>query len=202
MKFDKEIGPGRKQYFFSEKDDFPLYRKHVFKLANEICSEIKENRHKKVLEIGPSHSLYTESFSDFDTGIIRKTCHENYIHYKTLDIDPDAKCDYTCSIEDLSSITEKFDIIILLGIIEHVRQVWKVPEQLASICTSKAKVYLNTPFMMKVHGPIPDCWRISEYGYEALFGDLFNISKIDTFPENELGKNSIPLSLNVVLELK
>jgi hypothetical protein len=200
LKFDAINGPGRKQSFFSQDDDYYCYREHMFEFAKQICEYLKANKTLKVLEVGPSSKLYTEKvFPQFDTSIIESTCTQHGIYYKTLDINKSANTDYIGSIEDLSFITEKFDVVILIGIIEHVPGVFGVPKQLYKVTNESSTLFVNTPFMFKIHGPIPDCWRFSEYGYKALFGDLFSIQTIDTFPPNELGKNSIPLSLNVVL---
>ena len=201
FKFDPVNEPARKQRFFSQDDDYYCYREHMFEFAKYICAYLKENPSLRVLEIGPSSKLYTETvFPQFNTSIIEKTCVENNIYYKTLDIDKSANTDYVGSVEDLSFVAEKFDVVVLIGIIEHVPNVFVVPEQLYKVTNEGSTLFINTPYMFKVHGPFPDCWRFSEYGYKALFRNLFTIQKIDTFPPNELGNNSIPLSLNVTLK--
>src|SRR5690606_15689222 len=98
-----------------------------------------------------SSLLYKENIDKYSTSVIQEKCREFSIDYKTLDIAPEANCDFTASIEDLSNITSKFDVIILLGIIEHVEKIWKVPQQIYNILNDKGKVFINTPFMMKVH---------------------------------------------------
>ena len=187
----------RKQTFFSD-DDYLLLRKHIFEIAKNICSYLRSDM--KVLEIGPSHTLHVEKSSDLDTCIIRDYCKTNGISYKTLDIDTQAKVDYIGSVEDLSFLQEKFDVIIMLSVLEHVQNIFVVPEQLHNIMNKGGMLFINTPFLFKVHGPVPDCWRITEYGYKALFEKLFSIKSITTSPPNELGKNSMPLSFNVTME--
>lgn len=88
----------------------------------------------------------------------------------------------------------------MLSVLEHVENIFAVPQELYNITKPGSLVFINTPFLFKVHGPIPDCWRISEFGYNALFRKHFIIKSIDTYPPDELGKNSMPLSLNVILE--
>lgn len=193
--------PGRKQTFFSE-DDYLLFRQHIFDFANQICVHIENNPQIKVLEIGPSSKLHNENaFPQLDTRIIADLCNQKQIYYRTLDIDPLAQTDYIGSIEDLSFLKEeKFDVIIMLSVLEHVENIFAVPQELYNITAPNALIFVNTPFLFKVHGPIPDCWRLSEYGYRALFKKYFSIKSIDTCPPDELGKNSIPMSLNVILE--
>lgn len=187
--FEQEIKPGRKQFIFDQEDDFQLLRWHISNFYVEIMDFLKNNTSLKVLEIGPE-----------DDSLIKTFCHDNSIFYKSLDIIP-GRADYTASVEDLSTINEKFDVIILLSVLEHVRKLHKVPDSLFNALNDKGKVFINTPFMFKIHGPTPDCWRISSYGYESLFEDNFSIH-IDHYPCNEVGKNSIPLSLNVTLSKK
>lgn len=203
FKFDPAPVPGRarRQWFFSQDDDYQVYREHMFSFANHICDFLKGNTSLKVLEVGPSSGLYKEEvFPHLDTSIIGKTCSQLGIYYKTLDVDPSSSADYICSVEDMSCVSETFDVVILIGIIEHVPKVFDVPAQLYKVTNNDSILFVNTPYMFKAHGPIPDCWRFSEYGYRALFGNLFSIQNIDTFPPNELGKNSFPLSFNVTLK--
>lgn len=201
FKFSPGPSPARRQWFFSQDDDYYVYREHMFSFANHICDFLKNNTSLKVLEVGPSSGLYKEeTFPHLDTSIIEKTCSQLGIYYKTLDIDPSSDANYIASVEDMSSVVEKFDVVILIGIIEHVPKVFDVPSQLYKVTNDDSILFINTPYMFKTHGPIPDCWRFSEYGYRALFRDLFTIQNIDAYPPNELGKNSLPLSLNVTLK--
>ena len=192
---------GRKQTFFSDDDFYPL-RQHIFQFSKEICNYIDNNQQAKILEVGASSKLYSETvFSELDTRIISDFCTEKKVDYQTLDINPDAQATYTGSVEDLSFLHDKsFDVIIMLSVLEHVENIFAVPQELYKITKPGSLVFINTPFLFKVHGPIPDCWRISEFGYNALFRKHFIIKSIDTYPPDELGKNSMPLSLNVILE--
>ena len=201
-KFENEIGkPGRRHWFFSDDDDYKLARMHMRKFSEEIVSYFKLNNNLNILEVGPSENLYKECCNEFSTAIIGEEAKKIGHGYKTLDIMGTA--DYICPVEEVSRhiTNEKFDVLILLGIIEHVGDIHLLSEEFCKITNKGAKVFINTPYMVKVHGPIPDYWRISEYGYRHLFGKQFNL-EFDVFPENELGKNSIPLSFNVTLTKK
>lgn len=201
FKFDNKDIPLRKQFFFSEQDDYYHLRKHMRQFAEQIINFAKNSTTKlNVLEVGPSSNLYLESESTLTTSIIGPSIKKLGHSYKTLDIEGSA--DYICSIEDVSKhVSEKFDIIILLGIIEHVANIHVLSNEFYNITNDNATIFINTPYMFKVHGPIPDYWRISQYGYEHLFGKQFNLN-FDTFPPEELGKNSFPLSFNVILTKK
>ncbi len=200
-KFDDKTNLFRRQFFFSESDDYYVIRKHMRDFAESIIEHAKNSKTKlNVLEVGPSSNLYLESEASLTTAIIGPEIKKLGHSYKTLDIEGNA--DYICSIEEVSKhVTEKFDIIILLGIIEHVGNIHLLSNEFYNITNKEATIFINTPYMFKIHGPIPDYWRISQYGYEHLFGKQFDLS-FDTFPPGELGKNSFPLSFNVTLTKK
>jgi len=197
-KFSKRNGTPRKQFFFSLEDDYFFYRKHTFFFAKECIKKIQHL--SNVLEIGPENDQ--SEYQQFNTSIISKFCADNNISYKSLDQDETAKCNYTCSVEDLSLIKEKFDVVIMLEVLEHVQRLFEVPKQLCSIMNKGSLLCIHTPYLFKVHGPIPDCWRFSEYGYRALFDSLFEIERLYTYPDNELGKNSFPLCIGAIMRKK
>jgi cyclopropane fatty-acyl-phospholipid synthase-like methyltransferase len=182
----------RVQKFFSN-DDYYLLRQHMYKHAKNVISNLKQT--SAVLEIGPSSSVYNEKIEEYNTSIISKFCKDNSIQYETLDIAGNAN--YIGSIENMEFINKKFDIIIALGVLEHVANIFSVPSQIYNHLNDFGKFFVNVPFLFKVHGPIPDYWRISEFGFKYLFSDKFNL-EFDSCPENEFGKNSFPLSLNII----
>lgn len=195
------------QKFFSN-DDYAWLRWHMRKLVEHILldldHQVKKSDSKQIslLEIGPSSGLLAEeAFPQYTTTVIADKCREFKLDYRTLDIDSESKTDYHGSVEDLEYVLKgkRFDNIVMLGVIEHVKQIWKLPTHLFRSLNPGGRIYISTPFMFKVHGPVPDYWRISEYGFRALFEEYFEIEYLDTWPENELGKNSSPLSINVIL---
>lgn len=202
-KFESEIGKvGRRSWFFSEDDDYKLARLHMRKFADSIVQHLAAQKDTlNILEVGPSENIYKECCNELSTAIIGQEARRLGHNYKTLDIVGNA--DYICSVEEVSRHIKdiKFDVLILLGIIEHVGNIHLLSDEFCKITNDKAKVFVNTPYMFKVHGPIPDYWRISEYGYQHLFGKQFDL-EFDVFPPDERGKNSMPLSFNVVLTKK
>ena len=131
-KFEKEPNkPGRRSWFYSEDDDYALLRRHMYDFsANKICEYIKRNPNSKVLEIGPASAVYPDySYGeDCSSSIIQRVCKDIGVIYKTMDISRESDCDYICSIEDVYSVSEKFDVIIMLGVIEHVPKIHLISE--------------------------------------------------------------------------
>lgn len=196
-KFDVQGIPSRKQWFFTEGDDYLLARAHMRNQAEKICEELEaSNRVLRILEIGPSTAIYHESEKAFTTAIIGERLKKAGHTYRTMDLDGNA--DFIGNIEQLRDALGDgvyFDVIIMLGVIEHVRKPWLVSEQLHQSLRPDGVVYFNTPFLFKVHGPSPDCWRISPEGFKSLFEDLF-VVETSVFPEGEDGKNTFPLMVD------
>lgn len=184
------------QKIFSN-DDLFLLRRHIFNFVNLKLNIVNGD----ILEVGPIGALDSNApFQEFNyTKLIKEYSIKNNFNYKTLDILDG--CDYKLDILDLNKLNNKFDTILLMSVIEHIPEFWKLPEVLFNSLNDNGKVLINSPFMFKVHGPLPDCWRISTYGYEALFSKLFNID-FDVYPNDQVGKNSIPLSICAVLTKK
>lgn len=192
---------GNIQKFYSDDDFFHL-RKHMSELVEhnvEYYLSQNDSKNLRILEVGPSGAYDNNTpYPEFDTSSKIKYLCNQYDHtYCSLDLDPNSGCDFSCDVAFLSSLNQKFDAIILISVLEHVPLLHKVPEELHKSLNENGIVFINTPFMFKVHGPIPDCWRISRYGYEALFSKYFDLS-FSSWPVDQLGKNAFPLSINVI----
>lgn len=65
--------------------------------------------------------------------------------------------------------------IIALNVLEHIPNLWDIPQAFYNVLKSNGKVFALTPFYLRFHGPRPDCWRITDDGYHALFDSLFDV---------------------------
>ena len=95
--------------------------------------------------------------------------------YVTLDIEPSVQPDKLGDFADADKYFEPESIgtVILLNSLEHMPRIWKVPSILNRLLKSGGRAFLLTPWNLRFHGPRPDCWRISDDGYHALFDELF-----------------------------
>ena len=58
-------------------------------------------------------------------------------------------------------------------------------------------LYLSLPFQFRIHGPIPDCYRISEYGLKHLLQKYkYEIIEMNALIDNE--RPAFPISYTVV----
>jgi len=178
-----------KQFFFSEDDDFLILRRESFNFVKKFMKKCKSGT--KLLEIGPSTN--EDSYPEYDvSSYVSNYCKNNNIIYKTCNIV--GECDYQCDVTFLSNfVNEKFDYILANSVLEHVVNFWNVPVEFFKVLKDNGKVLVITPFLFKIHGPDPDCFRISPIGYKYLFNPYFKELNIETYPENQIGKNSFPL---------
>jgi hypothetical protein len=149
---------------------------------------------KRVLEIGPATHPQGHAPEYFVN--IKEKLLEQGNEYTSLDIVPNSGADIICDVVNLLNHVDKwsFDVIIGLEVLEHVRQLWKVPGVFFDVLDHKGKFYTSSPFYFVHHDPKPDYWRVSEDGYRALFGDLFKLD-VEKFIIEDNGNR--PLNIRV-----
>lgn len=94
-----------------------------------------------------------------------------FANYKTLDHVGEA--DYMADISAAKGVTDNFwdiaDTILLLNVLEHVPFVWRVPLSLWLMLRPNGRVMVLTPWRLRLHGPAPDCWRLTDEALRTLF---------------------------------
>lgn len=180
----------RTNYLLDKKDDYNLYilrletKKFIENLAkrNDILSPI--------LEIGP-HNKNSNVFKKMpETFVLAEAefAKNGYNEFLTMDIDESTDCDVVGDITNLDPIEfpdNSVGTIICNSVFEHVPNVWEIPKQLHRVLKQDGKAFCLSPWALRLHGPRPDCWRISDDGFDALFGDLFDL-KIEKIGEDPL----------------
>lgn len=109
---------------------------------------------------------------------------------ETLDIDPNANATYTADLcKDNSDVidSERFDIVVCTEVIEHTLNPFNVVKELHRVLKVGGKALISVPFNFRIHGPLPDCWRISEHGLKALFNkdSGFRITLLDALETDD-----------------
>jgi hypothetical protein len=124
------------------------------------------------------------------------------LKYLSLDIDPMASPDICCDLMSAKDHIEANSIgsIILMSCLEHMPRVFEAPKLLHHILKPGGFIFALTPWNLRFHGPRPDCWRISDDGYQALFGEHFNIVKIEKIACP--GRLLSPVGLKAILQKK
>ena len=127
-----------------------------------------------VLEIGPMDPNSSIFKKLPDTFVDAKKLFESAgKHYETLDIYEAKHITTVGTLLDAHKIFEQgtFSTILAISALEHIPELWKVPPALKYLLAPGGKSVLMTPWNLRYHGPRPDCWRISDDGYEALFSE-------------------------------
>lgn len=90
----------------------------------------------------------------------------------TLDINPKSEATYIADICNNNSEiipTDYFDIVICTEVLEHTLNPFSAVDELFRVLKPGGSCYVTTPFDLRIHGPLPDCWRFTEHGLRELF---------------------------------
>lgn len=93
---------------------------------------------------------------------------------ETLDINPAAGCTYTGDIckENSQIPSGRFDYVVCTEVLEHTRRPFDAAKELYRLLRPGGLLFVSTPFNFRIHGPLPDCWRFTEYGLRELLSDF------------------------------
>jgi hypothetical protein len=170
----------------------------------KICTF--ENIDGPVLEVGPMtkagknspiYGLLPDTYYDS-----RNELTSRGLEYISVDIDSKASPDICCDFLSLGKRVPEGSIgtIILLSVIEHIPKLFEVPNVINYLLKSKGRAYILTPWNLRFHGPRPDCWRISDDGYIALFSEHFNILNLNKIEAP--GRPLSPVGISICIEKK
>jgi SAM-dependent methyltransferase len=153
-----------------------------------IKKSLKDHTNKLILEIGPVNKPNEEMSK------------ENIV--ETLDI---CGADYVTYIADITKPNDipknRFDLIFCLDVLEHTYEPWEGLHQISKLLKSGGLLYLSLPFQFRIHGPIPDCYRISEYGLKYLLQKYnFEIVQMNALIDNE--RPAFPIHYTAVCRKK
>jgi SAM-dependent methyltransferase len=117
---------------------------------------------------------------------------------ETLDICHRENVTYVADITKPNDVpNERFDIIYCLDVLEHTYEPWEGLQQMYKYLKPEGILYLSLPFQFRIHGPIPDCYRISEYGLKYLIQKYkYEIIEMNALIDNE--RPAFPISYTVV----
>ena len=166
-----------------DNDTFLLTREHLNSFINRVA-KICSGENGRLLEIGPQdRSEVKKAFSTYNV--------------ETLDIvsdfNPDIVGDITKYNEHIKDST--YDIITCLEILEHTVNPFSAIEELRRICKHEGYILFSAPLNWRIHGPIPDCWRFTEFGWKVLLKD-FDIIEIDKLETPD--RNLFPIKYNIL----
>ncbi len=115
----------------------------------------------------------------------------------TLDITdatgPDIVADITMTNPGISD--GRFDAVLCTEVLEHVVDPFAAVREIRRITRPGGVIFFTTPLNARIHGPVPDCWRFTEFGLRVLLRD-FDIVAFDKL--NTPDRNLFPLHYSVI----
>lgn len=110
----------------------------------------------------------------------------------SFDIVPDSQADY---IGDITTHNTEipdsfFDGVICMEVLEHTVDPFAAISEISRIMKPGGYLFVTSPLNARIHGPIPDCWRFTEFGLKLLLRD-FQMIQFEKF--NTPDRNLFPL---------
>ena len=115
----------------------------------------------RVLEVGPDRASRLQGAMidvpmEWETVDIADRPHVTYV----------ASSEYSFPIPD-----NRYDVVIAVNVLEHVRKIWLWIQELARVCRTGGVVITISPVSWPYHAYPIDCWRAYPEGMKALYED-------------------------------
>lgn len=109
----------------------------------------------------------------------------NKFNIKTFDISQKWNPDILGDITKTNFVEDSWDVIVCVQTIEHIPNVWDLPNELKRILKTNGYAIIDCPWSYHYHGEpeFGDYWRISKDGLKVLFSN-FNIVELITTDNN------------------
>ena len=166
-----------------DNDVQDISRNHLNEFIKN-CAEKLNDTELTLLEIGPEERSEVQTYF-------------NNCDIKTLDIVNDYNPDIVGDITKYNShiLDSSFDIITCLEVLEHTVNPFNAIEELRRILKHGGYLMVSAPLNWRMHGPIPDCWRFTEFGWRVLLKD-FDIIEINKLESPD--RNLFPIRYNIL----
>lgn len=156
---------------------------------NEFISQISgtllsHNSSTRWMEIGrQEQDFIKKKFSD-----------RNILTFDMVDkYKPDLVGDLTLKNSNIPS--GSFGGIFCMEVLEHAVDPFACVEELSRMLEDGGFLVISTPLNCRIHGPVPDCWRFTEFGWKVLLKD-FDIIEIDRLQTPD--RNLFPIKYNIL----
>lgn len=104
----------------------------------------------------------------------------NGFNITTMDIDSKWNPQIIDDIANLNQPNESWDVIVCTQVLEHVKDIWNVPNSIYRTLSIGGYAIVDCPWMYPYHAEPPsfgDYWRLSKDGMKELF-KKFHIEKV------------------------
>lgn len=176
----------------SEKDLIYLNEMRQF-ISNNLkiflSNYIKEN--DNIGYIGLTGHIFEDNFND------------KKFNLYTIDIDPNNNPTFLADItKNNESIIKNnmFDILICTEVLEHTKNPIDAIYELTRMLKPNGFLILSTPFNFRIHGPLPDNFRFTEWFYKDILSYNYNIIEMTSLEDIE--RELCPINYFIVSKKK
>lgn len=145
-----------------------------------------------------------DNFHIVDIGLTgySKSIQNESVVYETIDIDatnnPTYVCDITKNNTDVIH-SDRFDITIITEVLEHTENPIAGLEECLRITKKGGYVVITTPLNFRIHGPLYDTFRMTEWFYKNYFNKRgINIVKMAAL--EDASRTLYPISYFIVVQ--
>jgi ubiquinone/menaquinone biosynthesis C-methylase UbiE len=160
----------RKCESFSIIDIIDVNRSRVIRFIRDVAKNTKKG--SKVLDVGAGEGNWRDFFKHCEY----KT-QDNGVGEKDWDY---SKTDYKGDITKIPCEAEKFDVILLTEVLEHLPEPLFALKELNRILKKGGSLYLTVPFAFQEHETPFDYYRYTSYGLKHLLDKSgFKMKKLE-----------------------
>lgn len=173
--------------YVSDQDErnFSLIRQNVENLMRKAGSILAEMQSSLILDIAPQDHAGIRPFSPPGSVIDTFDLHESSGATIIGDI-----CGYNEKIAK-----DRYDAIVCTEVLEHVSNPFHAVTEIYRILKPNGILFARGPFNFRIHGPLPDNWRISEHGWREL---LKGFSEFEITPLIDYNRFLMPIHYTVI----
>ena len=140
-----------------------------------------------LLEVGPQNWGLLDTFR----ATIKKI--------ETLDIDTNSETTYNADITKHTDIaSERFDCVLFTEVLEHTVEPWNAFREIERILKPGGILIMSTPLNLRLHGPSPDAWRITEFGYRTSLTQSYKFDLIELNAMEDRRRLGLPVHHTVI----
>lgn len=127
--------------------------------TREAIHYCKKYLHGRLLDLGAGHAKYK--------GILSEQADQ----YFAVDIAPGPNIDLVADIHNTGLPDASFDAIVCTQVIEHVKNPFRVLEEIKRLLRPGGVCFISAPFMYPYHPDPEDYFRFSTEGLRSFFND-------------------------------
>lgn len=116
----------------------------------------------------------------------------------TLDIDSTSGATFVadiCQDNSVSMPAGTYDYVLCTEVLEHTKAPFDAVREIRRLLKKGGLLFLSVPFNLRIHGPLPDCWRFTEHGLRVILRG-FEILELNTMETP--GRPLMPIHYTVV----